>query len=87
MAKIRDLPSEIIRAVFGFTEKATLINIALASRTMNELACLSLYVSVNFNRPYRLHRYGVVEYYNPFEAFERRPILRNVVREVFLYGK
>ncbi|KIM23072.1 hypothetical protein M408DRAFT_332548 [Serendipita vermifera MAFF 305830] len=84
------LPYDILRLVFGFLDVKTLLDAALASHAINEIASLQLYTSIIVNpgassgfwysRPpdYEERR-------NPFKALARRPHLRKIVRSVVLF--
>lgn len=84
----RGLPYDILETIFSLLDKKSLLSVTLASRELNELASRSLYSSVIFNKNVK-YGYGRVDRYpirrsNPFFAFDRRPLLRNVVRQVVL---
>lgn len=91
MAGLLDrLPYDVLRLVFDFLDVETLLDAALASHALNEIASLSLYTSITFNsdtqtRAWHSSPSNYQDRRNPIIALERRPHLREVVRSVVLY--
>ncbi|KAG8813786.1 hypothetical protein FRB91_003820 [Serendipita sp. 411] len=81
----QDVPYDVLRLFFEHLDKESLLNVVLINHTFNEAASPALYSNIllefvssgwrNSSVPEGLRR-------NPFQAFERRPELRNAVRDV-----
>lgn len=84
MSILLKLPYDILKPTLERMDKKTLLNMAIASRTLNELASWALYTSVTFNKRTRNEYQYTGNLENPFDAFERRPSPRDAVREVVL---
>jgi hypothetical protein len=92
MGVLQRLPYDILQLIFDLLDKKTLLRAALANRALNEIVSRSLYTSVVFNKVV-LGRHAVRirgdpgKVANPFDALDRRPILRSAVHRVVLCSK
>ncbi|KAG8803351.1 hypothetical protein FRC17_006191, partial [Serendipita sp. 399] len=94
MFRIQHLPYEVLRCIFDCLDRKSLLDAALTSRAINELASRRLYASVRIS----VGRLGAVygpQYHeievpirvrNPFDAFARQPELRQIVKHIILYN-
>jgi hypothetical protein len=89
MSVLQRLPYDILEHIATLMDKRSLRKAALASRALNEIFTRFLYSSVIFNKhvrnPYQLG--STVRIVGPFDAFDRRPRLRNAVRVVVLCSR
>jgi len=84
MPDLNHLPYEIIQLILEQLDTHTLLNVALASHALNEMASLPLYRSIAFNLyiPYKAWNEPEYKCINPTNALQRRPSLRSVVQSV-----
>lgn len=83
------LPYDILPLIFDCLDIKTLLDAALASHVLNEIASLSLYTSITFNQDaehgmWYARSNDNEKRKNPILALHRRPHLRKVVRSVVL---
>lgn len=82
MSVLKNLPYDLQPYLFRDLDQQTLLNACLASRALNELASWALYSQIILNDK---HKYPKSGRRQPFEAFFRRPGLRNAVVEVTVH--
>ncbi len=81
MLALSRLPYDVWQPIFDLLDKHTLLDAAQSSRSINELASLSLYRTVYFNGGILLPKVASTGG-DPFDALKRRPHLRSAVREI-----
>ncbi|PVF96198.1 hypothetical protein CPB86DRAFT_816564 [Serendipita vermifera] len=96
MASPAQIPYEILHNIFELLDKNTLLDAALASRRLNEIASWSLYRRVVINPDKYTPEYNSASSRSPFSrihdgkdaslSLKRRPHLNNAVQEITLYA-
>jgi hypothetical protein len=82
MFDLKRVPYDIRPYIFEDLDRKTLLNVCLASRSLNELASWPLYSHIVINGPESAQFANMKQ---PYAALRRRPVLRNAVTEVTLY--
>jgi hypothetical protein len=87
MTLFERLPYDLLRTIFDYLDVPTLLDACLVAHTLNEIASWSLYTSITFNPDamngvWFAQNLNYLARRNPVKALERRPHLRNAVRNV-----